>query len=122
MKKQKNSLPKIIDINTFDFTSYGRELTREEAYFVNGGQVMSQVDQYAMAKAHERSDQAAMDAIVAKKSFSGYELITNSCGIAARNSLTVEGSGINCYFDSPVPNFIDDDLSASNNNCWREKI
>ena len=56
------------------------------------------------------------------KSFYGYELLTKSCGIAARNSLTVEGSGINCYFDSPVPNFIDDDLSASNNNCWREKI
>ncbi len=54
---------------------------------------MSQADQYAMAKAHERSDQAAMDAIVAKKSFSEYEMITNSCGIA-----------------------------ASNNNCWREKI
>ncbi len=330
MKIQKRRLPKFIDINTFDFTPYGRELTREEAYLVNGGQVMTPEDQYAMAKAHERGDQAAMDAIVAKyenkdkqepeqtnsttgsssgsgtssqetdpntvipmnfdalprpegtmspdeqammamydemiktgsgrnmqygtiagyvvnkegaagfghagwfvqtynnkfvffevigispetnglkesvqpgttkpdyngkdttvlsntpvgkvtmplaasldfptqagciarvydskeemiaalkkmefdemvvfntnsvqnayiydesvklgKSFSGYELITNSCGIAARNSLTVEGSGINCYFDSPVPNFIDDDLSASNNNCWREKI
>ena len=35
--KTKRKLPKFIDINTFDFTSYGRELTREEAYLVNGG-------------------------------------------------------------------------------------
>ena len=328
--KTKRKLPKFIDINTFDFTPYGRELTREEAYLVNGGQVMSQADQYAMAKAHERGDQAAMDAIVAKyerkdepeegqvssvsnsssgsdtpsqetdsnttipmnfdalprpegtmspeeqammamydemkktgsgrnmqygtiagyvldkegalgfghagwfvqtynnkfvffevigiseekngldenipsgttdkdykrkdttvlsnspvgkitmplaasmkfptragclarvydseeemkeglskmgfdemvvfntnsaqnayiydesvklgKSFSGYELITNSCGIAGRDSLTVEGSGIKCYLDNPIPNIIDNNLTASNDNCWREKI
>ncbi|MBO7582430.1 MAG: LysM peptidoglycan-binding domain-containing protein [Treponema sp.] len=37
MKKIKHKLPKFIDINTFDFTPYGRELTREEAYLVNGG-------------------------------------------------------------------------------------
>ncbi|MBO7582419.1 MAG: hypothetical protein J6T20_01345 [Treponema sp.] len=43
MKKQKNSLPKFIDINTFDFTPYGRELTREEAYLVNGGDVNEDV-------------------------------------------------------------------------------
>ena len=35
--KTKRKLPKFIDINTFDFTPYGRELTREEAYLVNGG-------------------------------------------------------------------------------------
>ena len=93
MKKIKRKLPKFIDINTFDFTPYGRELTSEEAYFVNGGQVMSQADQYAMAQAHARGDQETMDAIVAKKSFSEYVVLTNSCGIA-----------------------------ASNNNCWREKI
>ena len=330
MKKIKHKLPKFIDINTFDFIPYGRELTREEAYLVNGGQVMSQADQYAMAKAHERGDQAAMDAIVAKyerkdepeegqvspvsnsssgsgtssqetdpntvipmnfdtlprpegtmspeeqammamydemkktgagrtmqygtiagyvvnkegaknfghagwfvqtynnkfvffeitgiseetnglrgdilpgvtekddqdkdttvlsntpvgkatmplavssgfdsqagclvrvydseeemkkalhdmefdemvvfntnsaqnayiydesvklgKSFSGYELITNSCGIAGKDSLTVEGSGIKCYLDNPIPNIIDNNLTASNDNCWREKI
>lgn len=323
-------LPKFIDINTFDFTSYGRELTREESYLVNGGQVMSQADQYAMAKAHERGDQAAMDAIVAKyenkdkqepeqanpatgsssgsdtsfhqtdsdpvipmnfdtlprpegtmspdeqammamydemkktgagqnvqygtqagyvlnqegaatfghagwfvqtynnkfvffevigispkangleedippgttakdykrkdttvlsnspvgkgtmsaaasldfptqagciarvydskeemveslnkmgfdemvvfntnsvqnayiydesvkfgKSFCGYEVLTNSCGIAGKSSLTVEGSGIKSYFDTPVPNLIDDVLFVSNKNCWFEKI
>ena len=326
----KRKYPKFIDINTFDFSSYGRELTREESYLVNGGQVMSQADQYAMAKAHECGDQAAMDAIVAKyenkdkqepeqtnsatgsssgsdtpsqetdsnttipmnfdtlprpegtmspeeqammamydemkktsagrtmqygtiagyvldkegalgfghagwfvqtynnkfvsfevigiseekngldenispgttqpdyngkdttvlsnspvgkvtmplaasldfptragclarvydskeemkeslyemgfdemvvfntnsvqnayiydesvklgKSFSGYELITNSCGIAGRDSLTVEGSGIKCYLDNPIPNIIDNNLTASNDNCWREKI
>ena len=93
MKTSKRKLPKFIDINTFDFTPYGRELTREEAYLVNGGQVMSQADQYAMAQAHAKGDQATMDAIVAKKSFSEYVVLTNSCGIA-----------------------------ASNNNCWREKI
>ena len=330
MMMLKRKLPKFIDINSFDFTPYGRELTREEAYLVNGGQVMTPEDQYAMAKAHERGDQAAMDAIVAKyerkdepeegqvspvsnsssgsdtpsqetnsnttipmsfdtlprpegtmspdeqammamydemkktgagrnmqygtiagyvvnkegaknfghagwfvqtynnkfvffevigiseatnglnenispgttkpdykeidttvlsnspvgkvtmpfatsldfptragclarvydskeemmaslsdmgfdemvvfntnsvqnayiydesvklgKSFSGYELITNSCGIAGRDSLTVEGSGIKCYLDTPIPNCIDNVLCASNNNCWREKI
>ena len=330
MKIQKRRLPKFIDINTFDFTPYGRELTREEAYLVNGGQVMTPEDQYAMAKAHERGDQAAMDAIVAKyerkdepeegqvspvsnsssgsdtpsqetdsnttipmsfdtlprpegtmspdeqammamydemkktgagrnmqygtiagyvvnkegaagfghagwfvqtynnkfvffevigiseatnglkedilpgttkpdykekattvlsnspvgkvtmplaasmkfptqagclarvydskeemmaslsamefdemivfntnsvqnayiydesvklgKTFSGYELLTNSCGIIGRDVLTTDGSGINSYFDIPVPNMIDNVLSASNNNCWREKL
>ncbi len=35
--KTKRKLLKFIDINTFDFTPYGRELTREEAYLVNGG-------------------------------------------------------------------------------------
>ena len=330
MKIQKRRLPKFIDINTFDFTPYGRELTREESYLVNGGQVMSQADQYAMAQAHARGDKETMDAIVSKyenkdeqnagnsspdasnssnsdtssqqsetnnvipmnydalprpegtmspdeqammamydemkktgagrnmqygtiagyvvdkegaagcghagwfvqtynnkfvffeitgiskktnglkdnisagttakdynekattvlsnspvgnitmplavllgfptqagclarvydskeemmaslrdmqfdemvvfntnsaqnayiydesvklgKSFSGYELITNSCGIAGRDSLTVEGSGIKCYLDTPIPNCIDNVLCASNNNCWREKI
>ena len=66
MKKIKHKLPKFIDINTFDFTPYGRELTREEAYLVNGGQVMSQADQYAMAQAHAQGDKETMDAIVAK--------------------------------------------------------
>ena len=111
MKIQKRRLPKFIDINTFDFTPYGRELTREEAYLVNGGQVMTPEDQYAMAKAHERGDQAAMDAIVAK-----YERKNE------QNALTVEGSGINCYFDTPVPNIIDDSLFVSNGNCWWEKL
>ena len=37
MMMLKRKLPKFIDINTFDFTPYGRELTREEAYLVNGG-------------------------------------------------------------------------------------
>ena len=328
--KTKRKLPKFIDINTFDFTPYGRELTREEAYLVNGGQVMSQADQYAMAQAHARGDKETMDAIVSKyenkdeqnaennnsaastssnsdtssqqsetnnvipmdydalprpegtmspdeqammamydemiktgsgrnmqygtiagyvvdkegalgfghagwfvqtydnkfvffevtgiskktngleddilsgttkpdyngkattvlsnspvgkvtmpfatsldfptqagclarvydskeemmaslsnmgfdemvvfntnsaqnayiynasvelgKNFSEYELITNSCGIAGRDSLTVEGSGIKCYLDTPIPNCIDNVLCASNNNCWREKI
>ena len=328
--KTKRKLPKFIDINTFDFTPYGRELTREEAYLVNGGQVMTPEDQYAMAKAHERGDQAAMDAIVAKyerkdepeegqvspvsnsssgsdtpsqetdsnttipmsfdtlprpegtmspdeqammamydemkktgagrnmqygtiagyvvnkegaknfghagwfvqtydnkfvffeitgisketnglsgdilpgttkpdykgkdttvlsntpvgkvtmpfatsldfptqagclarvydteeemkealrkmefdemvifntnsvqnayiydasveigKSFSGYEVLTNSCGIIGRDVLTTDGSGINSYFDTPIPNCIDNVLCASNNNCWREKL
>ena len=68
-------------------------MTEEELYKVNGGQVMSQSDQYAMVQAHARGDQEIMDAIVAKKSFSEYVVLTNSCGIA-----------------------------ASNNNCWREKI
>ena len=66
MKIQKRRLPKFIDINTFDFTPYGRELTREESYLVNGGQVMSQADQYAMAQAHARGDKETMDAIVSK--------------------------------------------------------
>ena len=111
MKKIKHKLPKFIDINTFDFTPYCRELTREEAYRENGGQVMSQADQYAMAQAHARGDKETMDKIVSK-----YE------NKDEQNALTVEGSGINCYFDSPVPNFIDNNLTASNNNCWREKI
>ena len=109
--KTKLKLPKFIDINTFDFTPYGRELTREEAYLVNGRQVMSQADQYAMAQAHARGDKETMDAIVSK-----YE------NKDEQNALTVEGSGINCYFDSPIPNCIDNVLCASNNNCWREKI
>lgn len=41
--KTKRKLPKFIDINTFDFTPYGRELTREEAYRVNGGDVNEDV-------------------------------------------------------------------------------
>ncbi len=330
MKTSKRKLPKFIDINTFNFTPYGRELTREEAYLVNGGQVMSQADQYAMAQAHARGDKETMDAIVSKyenkdeqnagnnspdasnssnsdtssqqsetnnvipmnfdalprpegtmspdeqammamydemiktgsgrnmqygtqagyvvnqegaatlghagwfvqtynnkfvffevigispkangleedtpsyttekdnlnkattvlsnspvgkvtmplaalsgfptqagclvrvydskeemkealskmgfdemvvfntnsvqnayiydesvkfgKSFTGYEVLTNSCGIAGRDSLTVEGSGIKCYFDTPVPNIIDDSLFVSNGNCWWEKL
>lgn len=330
MKLHKYKHSKCLDINTFDFTPYGRELTREESYLVNGGQVMSQADQYAMAQAHARGDKETMDAIVAKyerkdepeegqvssvsnsssgsdtpsqetdsnttipmnfdalprpegtmspdeqammamydemiktgsgrtmqygtiagyvvnkegaagfghagwfvqtynnkfvffevigiseatnglkedilpgttksdykekdttvlsnspvgkttmplaasldfptragclarvydskeemvaalekmefdemvvfntnsvqnayiynasvelgKNFSEYELITNSCGIAGRDSLTVEGSGIKCYLDTPIPNCIDNVLCASNNNCWREKI
>ena len=56
------------------------------------------------------------------KSFYGYELLTNSCGIIGRDVLTTDGSGINSYFDIPVPNMIDNVLSASNNNCWREKL
>ncbi|MBO7582417.1 MAG: LysM peptidoglycan-binding domain-containing protein [Treponema sp.] len=43
MKIQKRRLPKFIDINTFDFTPYGRELTREESYRVNGGNVNEDV-------------------------------------------------------------------------------
>ena len=330
MKIQKRRLPKFIDITTFDFTPYGRELTREEAYLVNGGQVMTPEDQYAMAQAHARGDKETMDAIVAKyenkdkqepeqtnsatgsssgsgvssqetdpntvipmnfdalprpegtmspdeqammamydemkktgagrnmqygtiagyvvnkegaknfghagwfvqtynnkfvffevigiseatnglkedilpgttkpdykdkdttvlsntplgnvsmplavssgfdsqagclarvydskeemmaslsdmgfdemvvfntnsvqnayiydasveigKSFSGYEVLTNSCGIIGRDVLTTDGSGINSYFDTPIPNCIDNVLCASNNNCWREKL
>ena len=330
MKLYKYKHSKCLDINTFDFTPYGRELTREESYLVNGGQVMSQADQYAMAQAHAKGDQETMDAIVAKyehkdepeegqvspasnsssgsgassqetdpntvipmnfdalprpegtmspdeqammamydemkktgagrnmqygtqagyvlnqegaatfghagwfvqtynnkfvffevigispetnglkasitpgttekdnlkkdttvlsnspvgkatmpfavssgfdtqagciarvydskeemveslskmgfdemvvfntnsvqnayiydesvkfgKNFSEYEVLTNSCGIAGRNSLTVEGSGINCYLDTPVPNILDDALFVSNGNCWLEKI
>ena len=109
--KTKRKLPKFIDINTFDFTPYGRELTREEAYLVNGGQVMSQADQYAMAQAHARGDKETMDKIVSK-----YE------NKDEQNALTVEGSGINCYFDTPVPNIIDDSLFVSNGNCWWEKL
>ena len=37
MRILKQKFPKFIDINTFDFKPYGRELTREEAYLVNGG-------------------------------------------------------------------------------------
>ena len=39
----KRKYPKFIDINTFDFSPYGRELTREEAYLVNGGDVNEDV-------------------------------------------------------------------------------
>ena len=56
------------------------------------------------------------------KSFSGYEVLTNSCGIIGRDVLTTDGSGINSYFDTPIPNCIDNVLCASNNNCWREKL
>ena len=61
MRILKQKFPKFIDINTFDFTPYGRELTREEAYLVNGGQVMSQSDQYAMAQTNAKGDQETMD-------------------------------------------------------------
>ena len=111
MKLHKLKYLKFPDISKFDFSSYGRELTREETYLVNGGQVMSQADQYAMAQAHAQGDQETMDAIVSKYENKGEQ-----------NALTVEGSGINNYFDIPVPNFIDDSLYASNNNCWREKL
>ena len=37
MRILKQKFPKFIDINSFDFTPYGRELTREESYLVNGG-------------------------------------------------------------------------------------
>lgn len=89
LKKQKRNQT----LDTYDYSSFAREMTEEELYTVNGGQVMSQADQYAMAQAHARGDKETMDAIVAKKSFSEYVVITNSCGIA-----------------------------ASNNNCWREEI
>ena len=64
-----------------------------------------------MAQTHARGDKETMDKIVSK-----YE------NKDEQNALTVEGSGINCYFDTPIPNFIDDSLCASNNNCWCEKI
>ena len=37
MKTTKHRFLKFKDINSFDFSSYGRELTREESYLVNGG-------------------------------------------------------------------------------------
>ena len=40
MKLHKYKHSKCLDINTFDFTPYGRELTREESYFVNGGRTV----------------------------------------------------------------------------------
>ncbi len=46
----KRKLSKFIDINTFDFTPYGRELTREEAYLVNGGrQIENSIAAQALA-------------------------------------------------------------------------
>lgn len=44
MKKIKHKLPKYIDINQFDFSPYGRELTSEEAYRVNDGNVKESME------------------------------------------------------------------------------
>ena len=42
--KTKRKLLKFIDINTIDFTPYGRELTREETYRVNDGNVKESME------------------------------------------------------------------------------
>ena len=71
------------NLNSYDYSWFAREMTEEELYKVNGGQVMSQADQYAMAQTHARGDKETMDKIVSK-----YE------NKDEQNALTVEGSCI----------------------------
>ena len=63
LQRKKKTYP---DLNSYDYSWFAREMTEEELYKVNGGQVMSQADQYAMAQAHTQGDQETMDAIVSK--------------------------------------------------------
>ena len=90
----KRKLPKYIDINTFDFSPYGRELTEDELYIVNGGKQIENSDE-AVANAQEgdtltRNDNTTVtitrgDIVAAQKKL---EQNTNSNSVSGNTETT----------------------------------
>ena len=63
--------------------------------------------------------------------FKNYNLLNNSCGIVARDTLTVDGgelsswnpyTNINFLFSSSIPNQIGANLILANKNCYVEDL
>ena len=92
-------------------------------------------DEMIVFKTQGREDAKIYDkAFVEGQSFSGYQVFNDSCGIFARNALTVQGSGIkainpfvniNNIFSSSIPNEIGANLYLANPEStiirWRQK-
>ena len=92
-------------------------------------------DEMIVFNTHGREDTEIYNkAFVEGQSFSGYQVFNDSCGIFARNALTVQGSGIkainpfvniNNIFSSSIPNEIGANLYLANPEStiirWRQK-
>ena len=92
-------------------------------------------DEMIVFNTHGREDTEIYNkAFVEGQSFSGYQVFNDSCGIFARNALTVQGSGIkainpfvniNHIFSSSIPNEIGVNLYLANPEStvirWRQK-
>ena len=92
-------------------------------------------DEMIVFNTHGREDTEIYNkAFVEGQSFSGYQVFNDSCGIFARNALTVQGSGIkainpfvniNHIFSSSIPNEIGANLYLANPEStiirWRQK-
>ena len=58
--------PVYFDLDSYDCSSFAREVTEEELYLINGGGTMSSADQAAMAEACKNGDKEAQAEIKAK--------------------------------------------------------
>ena len=79
--------PVYFDLDSYDCSSFAREVTEEELYLINGGGTMSSADQAAMAEACKNGDKEAQAEIKAK-----YETKDSSTTSTGANVLATAAS------------------------------